>query len=334
LKQFILKNDPDKNGMILLEGDDYRYLVRVRRLAAGEFFPALLPNGKETVLQIISISGNTLACKSCNYSEFQRDEVSGTYNKPRKNEAINTTESVCEDDGRPVLPPIILFQALPKGDKMDLIVRQAAESGITEIVPFVSEFSVAKTKGDGQKFSRWERIIKEARQQSGSKTATSLHTPLTLNLLFDYWKNLIKNESNSLGLLFHHIKINLEDEQTSFAQTRFANFDYENSISSELYQKVLDKNPFEFYHKQSTVRQQCSLHNYLDSDPKIISAAIGPEGGFSDAEISLFLENGFKPLTIGDTILRTETAALYCTAAVRTILLERDKWELNKRQTM
>lgn len=37
---------------------------------------------------------------------------------------------------------------------------------------------------------------------------------------------------------------------------------------------------------------------------------IGPEGDFSPAEIELALENGYKPLTLGNTRLRTETAAL------------------------
>jgi len=40
------------------------------------------------------------------------------------------------------------------------------------------------------------------------------------------------------------------------------------------------------------------------------------------------MENGFKPLTIGDTVLRTETAALYCAAAIRVLLLEKDSWML------
>ncbi|WP_442794157.1 16S rRNA (uracil(1498)-N(3))-methyltransferase [Pelobium manganitolerans] len=37
---------------------------------------------------------------------------------------------------------------------------------------------------------------------------------------------------------------------------------------------------------------------------------IGPEGDFSEAEISLALENGFAPITLGNSRLRTETAAL------------------------
>jgi len=37
---------------------------------------------------------------------------------------------------------------------------------------------------------------------------------------------------------------------------------------------------------------------------------IGPEGDFSPEEISLALENGFEPISLGNSRLRTETAAL------------------------
>jgi len=43
---------------------------------------------------------------------------------------------------------------------------------------------------------------------------------------------------------------------------------------------------------------------------KSYTVLIGPEGDFSPKEIELALQNGFKPLTLGNTRLRTETAAL------------------------
>jgi 16S rRNA (uracil1498-N3)-methyltransferase len=73
-----------------------------------------------------------------------------------------------------------------------------------------------------------------------------------------------------------------------------------------------------------------SLHGYLDTGPELVVLAIGPEGGFSAAEASRFLEAGFKPLTIGEAVLRTETAALYAAAAIRIILLERNSWEMRQ----
>ena len=279
MKQFILGGEPDKNGAVRLSGDDYHYLVRVRRLASGEFFPALLPDGRETLVQITSISNNVLTGKC----REMKPNIEA-------NKQLDASQQI--ERQRKCLPPIILFQALPKSDKMDLIVRQAAEGGIAEIVPFVSDFSVVNNNtakaafSGGKKILRWERIIKEARQQSGSKTATALRPPVTLNELLKYWQELIitgDQADSALGLLFHHL-----------------------------------------------VLEQKSLHEYLNIIPNIVVLAVGPEGGFSDREVSLFLENGFKPLTIGDTILRTETAALYCSAAIRILLLERNAWELKK----
>jgi 16S rRNA (uracil1498-N3)-methyltransferase len=263
LKQFILNRAPD-GGIIRLEGDDYHYLVRVRRLAVGEFFPAVLPGEVETLIQVLSVDHGVLIGRC-------------------------TDTSVCRETSQihfqVNLPSVILFQALPKGEKMSLIVRQAAEAGITEIVPFVSEFSFAKIKdGNGRKFSRWERIIKEARQQSGSATATVIRPSLTMDGLLNYWDKLKK--IGALGLLFHH---------------------------------------------QPLVNT--SLHGYLENDPQLVVLTVGPEGGFSDNEVYRFRENGFNPLTIGDTILRTETAALYCAAAVKVLLLEKNLWQLKKVKT-
>jgi len=281
VKQFILTKEPDKDNTVRLKGNDYKYLVRVRRLAVGEFFPALLPNGEEIQIQITSIDSNTLTGKCLNVSIGSSDSSAPQTGEP----AGSGSMRLCEN-----ISPVILFQAMPKGDKMDLIARQAAEGGITEIVPFISEFSIAKAvSADKQKFTRWERIIKEARQQSGSKIATSLRPVLSMNELFEYWQKLKKKDST--GLLFHHIPP-------------------ENSSCGGLETK--------------------SLHEYLYSNLKKtpVVFVIGPEGGFSEKEVSLFLENGFNHITIGDTILRTETAALYCAAAIRVILLERNTWEM------
>lgn len=46
---------------------------------------------------------------------------------------------------------------------------------------------------------------------------------------------------------------------------------------------------------------------------------IGPEGDFSPAEVSLALSHGFIPVTLGDTRLRTETAALFAASVTHTI---------------
>jgi len=177
---------PDKNGMVRLQNNDYRYLVRVRRFAPGEYFPALLPDGTETTVRVCSVDNNTLVGEAANVAANVAATLAAT---------------------------VILFQALPKGEKMDLIVRQAAEGGITEIVPFASEFSSVKIGKSGtganskQKFSRWERIIKEARQQSGSATTTTIQQPMDIDSLFAYWEQIKAQQPGALGLLFHHLPL-------------------------------------------------------------------------------------------------------------------------------
>lgn len=49
--------------------------------------------------------------------------------------------------------------------------------------------------------------------------------------------------------------------------------------------------------------------------------ALGPEGGLDDAERSVLVAAGFKPLTLGDTVLRFETAAIAGIAVVRSAML-------------
>jgi len=43
---------------------------------------------------------------------------------------------------------------------------------------------------------------------------------------------------------------------------------------------------------------------------------IGPEGDFTDLEVKLAMEQNFKTISLGQTILRTETAAVYASAVI------------------
>lgn len=46
---------------------------------------------------------------------------------------------------------------------------------------------------------------------------------------------------------------------------------------------------------------------------------IGPEGDFSPKEVEMAVEKGFKPVTLGNKRLRTETAGVFATSAVNVI---------------
>ncbi len=62
-----------------------------------------------------------------------------------------------------------LFQAMPKGDKMDFIVQKAVECGACEVIPFISKRCVSRpdAKQLAKKTERWQRIAYEAAKQCG-----------------------------------------------------------------------------------------------------------------------------------------------------------------------
>jgi len=66
------------------------------------------------------------------------------------------------DDGA-----VILYQAVPKGRHMDLVVEKATELGAGRVVPVVSEHGVVRLdeRGDG-KVERWRRVAEAAARQS------------------------------------------------------------------------------------------------------------------------------------------------------------------------
>jgi 16S rRNA (uracil1498-N3)-methyltransferase len=48
--------------------------------------------------------------------------------------------------------------------------------------------------------------------------------------------------------------------------------------------------------------------------PGPVALAIGPEGGWTEDEINSFQKSGWQPASLGETILRAETAAIAATA--------------------
>lgn len=57
--------------------------------------------------------------------------------------------------------------------------------------------------------------------------------------------------------------------------------------------------------------KRVSLHDALrEKPPKNILVAIGPEGDFSDEEVTLARHAGFIPVSLGERVLRVDTAAV------------------------
>jgi 16S rRNA (uracil1498-N3)-methyltransferase len=160
-------SEPPSGGTVRNTGDDFHYLVHVRRVKAGDSFDALSPEKVPGTILVESVDNGVLT------GRFAEKKVPGTN-----------------------LTPIILFQALPKAAKADLIARQAAECGAAEVVVFVSEHSVAK-RAEAGKLERWRRIVREARQQSGSPVETKVRFLPNLAAALDYWKKISDSEKPS-----------------------------------------------------------------------------------------------------------------------------------------
>ena len=73
-----------------------------------------------------------------------------------------------EEANRELPSKIYLFQGLPKGDKMEMIVQKAVELGVAEIVPVAMKRCVVKldAKKAAKKVSRWNTIALSAAKQA------------------------------------------------------------------------------------------------------------------------------------------------------------------------
>jgi len=78
--------------------------------------------------------------------------------------------------------PIVIGQALIKGDKMDWVIQKATELGVAAIVPIDSTHSVIKPNPERLEHqrSRWERIARDAAQQSERWTIPTIADPIDL----------------------------------------------------------------------------------------------------------------------------------------------------------
>ena len=87
--------------------------------------------------------------------------------------AVSEEQVVCDilqrlSEGCELPCEIVLYQGLPKADKMELIIQKAVELGASRIVPVATKRSVVKldAKKAQAKISRWQGIAEAAAKQS------------------------------------------------------------------------------------------------------------------------------------------------------------------------
>ena len=153
MKQFVSECEPDSAGTLILSGKAYTYLIKVRRMRTGDVLSVLLPESGSADMVIDLIDG---------------------VKKQLQLKALPAAAKNIRDGGA---TEIILLQWVLKGTKTDTVVRQATETGVRTVIPVIGEYSIARKQNPAQ-LERYRRIIKEARQQSGSPVDTVITEPV------------------------------------------------------------------------------------------------------------------------------------------------------------
>lgn len=83
---------------------------------------------------------------------------------------------------------VILFQGLPKADKMDLIVQKCVELGVSQIVPVSMKRCVMKLddRRREKKIQRWQTIARSAAEQSRRAVIPEVTDPMTMQQAVRY----------------------------------------------------------------------------------------------------------------------------------------------------
>lgn len=178
MRQFILPEDWAGSGDCRVEGGQARYLLRVLRLAVGDSFAGLDLAGQRRDCRVLTIAKDSLVLAVSAPLEGPPPSLEDTHGSRSKPRHADPSPAPAPDSraglGRLPIPRIVLIQALAKGPAMDLIVRQAAEAGVARLIPLSARRSVVKANEGRGRHERWERIVREGLQQSGSGIATRL----------------------------------------------------------------------------------------------------------------------------------------------------------------
>ena len=153
---------------------------------------------------------------------------------------------------------VIICQSLVKETKMDLVIQKSVELGVYSIIPMETRNSIIKLnqKDKEKKVLRWQKIAKEASEQSKRNIVPKVYNIMSIN-------EVIK--------LNFDLKILLSVNEVS-----------------------------------STLKNVLQNHKKCDT----IIIVIGLEGGFKKEEEDVFIENGFLSTSLGNRVLRTETASI------------------------
>ena len=136
---FFVEESAQQANRFVITGDDYNHICHVLRMQAGDTFLVSCA-GFSHLCQLESIEGDAVIARMIE-------------------ENVQNTE----------LPVhFYLFQGLPKGDKLELIIQKTVELGVAGIIPVEMSRCVVKLdeKKKRSKQARWQAIAESAAKQS------------------------------------------------------------------------------------------------------------------------------------------------------------------------
>lgn len=95
--------------------------------------------------------------------------------------AVGTVLGVATNDAESVLA-VTLIQGVPKGDKMEAIVRASTELGVMRLAPALTARTIVRLDPGRwrERARRWQRVAKESAKQSGRAAIPEVEVPRPL----------------------------------------------------------------------------------------------------------------------------------------------------------
>ncbi len=159
MPRFFVDNEKIKDKIVTLDREDAHHISYSLRMAVGDSITVCDKDGREYL------------CKLCHMD----------------GEAV--TAEICEErDGAGEAPLFVhLFQAFPKGDKLELIIQKSVELGVFSVTPFESERCVKRPKAEkiDKQLTRMNKIAREAAKQCGRSRIPEICAPLSFDAMLE-----------------------------------------------------------------------------------------------------------------------------------------------------
>jgi 16S rRNA (uracil1498-N3)-methyltransferase len=161
----------------LIDEEDRHHIVKVMRMQIGDQIICVDPEGKQAICRLAEITDESVVA-----------------------DVVQWKEEVSE------LPiSITIASGLPKGDKLEWIIQKGTELGAHQFLPFSAARSVVKwdEKKAAKKIERWQKIAKEAAEQSHRAMMPEIMSPMNFKALmgksrdFDFKLAAFEDESRN-----------------------------------------------------------------------------------------------------------------------------------------